>query len=317
MKTFVLFPVATIALFAQAPVPPAISGDTVIATVGGKAVTADQIRRFIDTAPPTLQGAAQLADVAKKSPAQFLNSFALINYLAAEAEKHKLAEEAPYQEQIASARQQILANAMVYWERNFNYVVTNEQAQAYYQSNLANYQQVHIRGIKIAFKPAAVTTVTSQQDVAKAAEAAVQAAHAASDRNEADAKKLAGELVEKARGGADFAKLVADYSDDADSKASGGDFGMVKPTSSYSDAVKKAVLSSKTGDVTDPIRDAAAFYIFKVEEKTTQSLNDVHEDVVQRLKEDHVRQYLGELYDRFQANIQRPDFFFQLNAGQK
>jgi hypothetical protein len=90
---------------------------------------------------------------------------------------------------------------------------------------------------------------------------------------------------------------------------------MVKSSSSYSDAVKKAVLSAKPGDVPDPVRDNAAFYIFRIEEKTTQPLNDVHEEVLQKLKETHLSQYLGELYNRFHANIQRPEFFFQLDAG--
>jgi hypothetical protein len=223
MKTCILFTALSAALFAQTPVPSAIPGDTVVATVDGKNITAEQIRHFLETAPPQLLGTAQLTDAAKKSASEFMASFSLINYLAGEAEKHHLADEAPYKEQLDSAREQILANGMVSWERN-NHQVTNEEVEAYYKSNLSNYQQVHIRGIKIAFKPGAVTSVTSQKDIEEAAKAAVAIEHAGTTRTEAEAKKLAAEIVEKARGGADFAKLAGQYSDDADTKASGRRF---------------------------------------------------------------------------------------------
>ena len=62
-------------------------------------------------------------------------------------------------------------------------------------------------------------------------------------RTEADARKLAEDLVKQIRGGADFGKLVAQYSEDPTSKAAGGDFGMVNLNSSYSADVKKAVLA--------------------------------------------------------------------------
>jgi peptidyl-prolyl cis-trans isomerase SurA len=72
--------------------------------------------------------------------------------------------------------------------------------------------------------------------------------------NEAEAGRKAAMLTQKLNGGADFAELAADYSEDA-SASTGGDLGF-QPQSAFnkSDPVlKNAVLSLKPGGFTQPI----------------------------------------------------------------
>lgn len=80
--------------------------------------------------------------------------------------------------------------------------------------------------------------------------------------NEAEAGRKTAMLIQKLDMGADFAELAADYSEDA-SAATGGDLGF-QPESAFnkSDPVlKKAVLSLKPGEFTQPIRDSRGGYI--------------------------------------------------------
>jgi peptidyl-prolyl cis-trans isomerase SurA len=80
--------------------------------------------------------------------------------------------------------------------------------------------------------------------------------------NEAEAGRKAAMLVQKLNGGADFAELAADYSEDA-SASTGGDLGF-QPESAFNKsdpALKKAVLSLKPGGFTQPIPAKNGGYI--------------------------------------------------------
>jgi hypothetical protein len=81
-------------------------------------------------------------------------------------------------------------------------------------------------------------------------------------RSKAEAKKRAEEVAAKAKAGADFAALVAEYSDDATSKDRLGSVGkftrdkMVKP---FSDAA----FGLKVGEVSDPVETQHGFHVIK------------------------------------------------------
>src|SRR6185437_10009281 len=136
------------------------------------------------------------------------------------------------------------ASAMVSHEHNF-YPVTDAMIKEFYQRNETRYQEAKIKVIYIAFKPSApvVGTVPKDQSLEDVARTLSEGGSGKAQRTEADARKLAEDLVKQIRGGADFSKLVAQYSEDPASKAAGGDFGVVNINSSYSADVKKAVLA--------------------------------------------------------------------------
>jgi peptidyl-prolyl cis-trans isomerase SurA len=80
--------------------------------------------------------------------------------------------------------------------------------------------------------------------------------------NEAEAGRKAAMLIQKLDMGADFAELAADYSEDA-SASTGGDLGF-QPESAFNKSdpiLKKAVLSLKPGEFTQPIHDPRGGYI--------------------------------------------------------
>jgi hypothetical protein len=297
--------------------------DTVLATVAGIGVTLGDIRKILQTAP------AQLAQQFQQNPQQALGQVYLMRYLASEGEKAHLDEKSPLKEEIEELisllKQQVLANAMVNEEQN-GFLVSGEDIENYYQKNRSRWEEAKIKIILIAFKPPALAPEKAPADAAAApganpdvtealkaaAEKAMQSARPLNERTQAEAIKLAGDLVKQLRGGADFAKLVAQYSDDKESKSSGGDFGTpIKATSSFAQDLKTAVLAMKPGEISDPVPQGYGYYIIRLEDKTVPPLNDVRESIIKELRDQHLHDYMSELTTRFTPLVQRPDFFAQ------
>jgi hypothetical protein len=154
-------------------------------------------------------------------------------------------------------------------------------------------------------------SVSSEKSLEDVARALSEGGLSKSQRTEADARQLAEDLVKQIRGGADFAKLVADYSEDAASKAAGGDFGIVNVNSSYSADVKKAVLALKLGEVTEPLRQSNAFYIVRVEDKTLQPVGELTTAISQEIRQAHLNDWLSGVSKRFDPKVENVQFFTQ------
>jgi hypothetical protein len=298
--------------------------NTVVATIAGISVTVADVRKILQNAP------AQLGQLFQQNPQQALGQVYLMKYLASEGEKAHLDEKSPLKEEIedliALLKQQVLANAMVNQEQN-GFLVSGEQIDEYYKKNQARWEEAKIKIILIAFKPAPVTAAKAPAEASPtpggaapaitetlkaAAQGALEGAHPLNERTQAEALKLAGDLVKQLRGGADFAKLVTQYSDDAESKSSGGDFGTpIKASSSFAQDLKKTVLAMKPGEISDPVPQGYGYYIIRLEEKTVQPINDVRESIVKDLRDTHMNEYMKGLTTRFTPQVQRPDFFAQ------
>jgi peptidyl-prolyl cis-trans isomerase C len=296
------------ALFAQpAAQPPATkerTADTVIATVEGKNLTLGDLRKMIDADPRLLQFIQQQP----QNAGQAIGQWFMLRYLAAQGEQLHLADQSPLKEQLEQARAIALFQAMTNHERD-GYGVTSEQIDAYFASHRSSYEQARIKAIFVAYKPAAKQAGTSPDALADLAKRALETAHAASDRTEAEAKALAESIVKQIRAGADFLKMVAQYSDDEGSKAQGGDFDTIKPNSAYPEDFRKAVFALKVGDVSDPVRQPTGFYIVRVEEKKLPPISEVREPIVQQIRQDHLNEFMLNLTNRFKPEVKDPEFF--------
>jgi len=236
----------------------------------------------------------------------------MLRYLAEEAEKTKLGEQSPLKEQLAFMRANSLASAMISHEHNF-FPVSSQMIKEFYDRNQARYQQAKIKVIYIAFKPTAPVTgsVPDDKSLGDVARALSEGSLSKTQRTEEEARKLAEDLVKQIRGGADFAKLVNDYSEDAASKAAGGDFGIVNTNSSYSADVKKAVLALNQGEVTDPLRQSNAFYIIRVEQKTVQPVGELTAQIGDEIRQAHLNDWLSGVSKRFDPAFENVQFFTQ------
>jgi len=294
-------PLITSQLSAPAP-PPA---DKIVATVDGKDITYGDLRSMLVMAPPAVQRDPQLA----------LQQFFIMRYLASEGDKLKLAEQSPLKEEIEFQRINIVAGAMLNFQRETSAVAPGA-VEAYYKANPEKYEQAKIKVIFVSFKPTVAGSASSTDDLARAAQDALAQAHSATDRSESQAKTLAGEIVTKARAGGEFLALVQQYSDDPTSKAAQGDFGVIKhDATSYSEDLKKAVFALQAGEVSDPVRQGTGFYIIRVEEKSPQTLEEVGPDILQNLRQQNLSDWFTALNKRFKPEIKDPAAFVQSGAA--
>jgi len=81
--------------------------------------------------------------------------------------------------------------------------------------------------------------------------------------DESAAEELAGNLVERIRGGADFAMLAKQYSDDIGSAAEGGELGWTNPGQMVPE-FEAAMASATQGEVTEPFRSEFGWHILEV-----------------------------------------------------
>lgn len=291
---------ATLSISAWAQAPVADPSQKVVATIGGKDITAADIQQlFTKFSPQDMQ-------MFQKDPQNILSQYYLFMHLADEAEKAKLLEKSPYKEQYEGLRLQLLRNARLNDENN-SFPITAEAIDAYYKQHSAEYEQAKIKVIYIPYAgQVGAPTGTGTAALEAAAKEALRNAQA--KRSEEDARKLAEDILTQLRGGADFAKLAAQYSEDPMSKAAGGDFGVIKATSEYPAELKSAVFALKQGEV-GALRQPTAYYIVRVEEKGPQPINEVREPIVMALRNEHMNQWMKELTANYQAVIKDPDFF--------
>lgn len=306
MKPSILLAVIAGVLFAQPPPGQApVSPDTVVAKLpDGKEITAAELDQLRATVPGVNQAL-------RANGPSFIQVMAFQQYMTDEARKLKLDEQTPWKQQINVAVQNVLLSAYVTYIRN-HYEVTPDQTDAYYKEHQLKYQQAKIKTFMINFKTGAVT---DPKDVEAAAKAAFAAAHAKTDRSEADAKARAEEAVKQLRAGADFAKIVDKYADDENKQSAAEDTMTIKSTGPYPPEIQKAVAGLKVGDIPDPVRQVGSFYVIKIAEVTSQPLNDVREDIVQTLRAEYTQTFIAELQKRFRPQIVRPDYFTQAGPG--
>src|SRR5579884_87163 len=293
------------AVFVAAQVQPPMPPDTVVATVAGQNVTIDDVRHMLENAP------AQFTQMFQNSPQMAIQQYFMMRFLAREAERLKLADQSPLKEQLELMRENFLAGAMFNHERD-SFPVSAQEIDSFYEKNKSRWEQAKIKAIFIAFKPGVTVSssaATSAGDIAAAARSAFEGAHPANQRSEEEARKLAADLVKQLREGADFVKLVEQYSDDSSSRGSQGDFGTVKASSAYPDDLKKAIFALQPGELSDPVRQPTGFYIIRMEEKSFEPENDVRETIIQEIRQAHLGDKMNEWTARFQPTVKNTEFF--------
>lgn len=109
--------------------------------------------------------------------------------------------------------------------------------------------------------------------------------------NDAEARRKAALLEEKLNTGADFSQLAMDYSEDS-SASTGGDLGFI-PESSFNQsdpALKKAALSLKPGEVSQPIAVRTGGYVIvKMLAKEQAGQRELSDPQVQQAIRDTLR----------------------------
>jgi parvulin-like peptidyl-prolyl isomerase len=289
MKFFVVFPflaVSALAQLAATPAPPnelaSLPPETVLATFDGKKLTAGELQKLFTVLPPQNQQAAM------RDPKAFVQQYALMRKLAELAEQAKLDQESPAKEAIEFNRTYILSNAQMTKIAQDIDIPAAEYEKAY-QANKEKYRQVRVKAIYIPFS---ATPVVGKKQM-----------------SEGDAKATAEKVAAQIRGGADFVKMVKQYSEDEVSKQKDGEMPLMRQSDNLPDAIRSVVFGLKAGEVSDPVRQPNGFYIFRAEDVSARPLAEVKGEIDAQLRNQRSRQAIESVIQGLNLTYEHSGFF--------
>jgi peptidyl-prolyl cis-trans isomerase D len=121
----------------------------------------------------------------------------------------------------------------------------------------------------------------------------------------ADVQAQAAAIVADARGGADFADLARQYSEDEATKELGGDLGSISP-GQMTPEFEGAAYALEQDEISDPVTSLIGVHVIKATEKTggtSQTLAEVRESVVDLLKQESADARASALAQAMSAEI--------------
>jgi peptidyl-prolyl cis-trans isomerase D len=127
-------------------------------------------------------------------------------------------------------------------------------------------------------------------------------------KDEAAVKKTADSLFAKIKGGADFAAVAKEHSEDEGSKVNGGDldyFGRGRMVKEFEDKA----FSMQVGEVSEPIKTVFGFHIIKVIDKkaaSTRTLDEMRAQITEQLKWERAQTQATEMGDALAREITSP-----------
>jgi peptidyl-prolyl cis-trans isomerase C len=280
-----------------------ISPDTVVFKVGNRPVTAAEYERIISSFSEEIQQSA------RANPKQVMQSYFIMQNLGERATAEKLDQTSPYKEQLALQRMQLLAAAVVNRQSASIAVTPEEQQKRYEQDKLNKYEKAKIRAILIMYGDRMLQMQVDMKDPENP-----QGSPAKPMREEAEAKQIVEDLVEKLRAGADFAEIAKEKSEDKNSAANGGDFGVLRKGDRIPEEIKTEVFKLKPGEISDPIRQPLGYYIVKMEERSVQPFEEVQQAVEAEIRKERFDSWMDDIQKQFEVSIEKPEFFGQAPA---
>lgn len=197
--------------------------------------------------------------------------------------------------------------------------------EAYFQKNKSRYQVPEKRSVKILWleQQRIRSAISIPESVLKKyyedhkdnyrKEERVQVSHIlwkATDKEPAklaEAKKKAEDLLKKLKGGADFAQLAKENSQDTTTAVGGGDLGWIVRKQTVPE-FEKAAFSLPPGTLSDPVQTVYGIHILKVvahEQARLQPLEEVKAGILSALQEERVQATLPGLAEEAAAAVRR------------
>jgi len=176
-------------------------------------------------------------------------------------------------------------------ERELKPSVTAEEAKKYYEEHLSEFE-----------KPEMVRAghiLLSTRDPNTGAELP-------EDRKQGKRKQME-EILKRARGGEDFAKLAKEFSEDPGSKDKGGEYTF--PRGRMVPAFESAAFSLQPNQISDIVTTQFGYHIIKLQEKIPAQMLEyekVSEDLKERLKQRAIQEKLKDYVPKLmqEANVE-------------
>lgn len=252
-------------------------------------MSAGEVRALLDSLDP------QTKTMAERQPEAFLQQWAMLQFVLAEAEKAKLDQRPPYKEKLDAFRRQTLTQALVD-EKTKEAIVLPEQQKKYFEANRDRYFQAKAKVIFVS--RASETRKVADQKVI-------------GTTTPEQAKAKAELVAKKARAGEDFVKLAKEFSDDASTSEKEADFpDPIRPNSAnIPQNIRDAVLAAKAGDIVGPLEHETGFYLFRVDSVGMPPYEQVQPEIYKELRNAEVRRWLEEVRKRASVSVDDPGFF--------
>ena len=218
------------------PLPP----EKPLAHVSGETVTVGKLTDLLIGAPDLALNSAG------SDPAEFLTWTYLLKKMSAAAQRQGLGKKSPYVDRLDWTRSQVLMMARIE-EKNRESTPDSKEFEALYRDNPHRYGSAKTKLIFIAAEPGEASRAKATMDA----------------------------ILAQARQGADFVKLVKQYSADRESAAKDGDFAEITPDSKLPEPIRKTIFTTKPGQLTPVISQPAGLYLFKVMAVNLRPLTDV------------------------------------------
>lgn len=138
--------------------------------------------------------------------------------------------------------------------------LTDEQVKTHYEATKADYSVATLRHVLVGLTDSA-----------------------GKERTDADALKRAQEVKAKLDGGADFAAVAKEYSDDTSTKETGGEY-KDKALVDYVAEFKAAAHSLPLNTISEPVKTTYGYHIIKVEGRKDTTFDTLTADQLKALK---------------------------------
>jgi peptidyl-prolyl cis-trans isomerase C len=261
---------------------PTVAPDKVIITVGDQKITAAQFDEIIEALPQQYRAPARGS--ARK---QFADNLVRILVLSQEGKKRGLDGSAEYKTQVQFQSANILAG-MTYEEMGKEVKIDDAELRKYYDEHRADFDQVHARHILVRMKGSPLPVKPGQKDL-----------------TDEEALAKAQDLKKKLDGGADFADLAKQESDDTGSGPHGGDLGFFHHNQMVP-AFADAAFKMKPGEVSEPVKSQFGYHIIKVE--AVKSFDELKPEIEKKVRPEMAAKALEELQKKDAVELD-PVFF--------
>jgi hypothetical protein len=261
------------------PEAPPVAPDAPVITIAGSCdnptadkadcktvVTRAEFEQVVNAIAPTMPATA------KK---QFASRYATALVMARKAHEMGADQGPKFDEMMKLARMQVAAQQLSQAIQQKAADVPDKDIEDYYNKNIAAYQQVNLDRIFIP--------KTKQQEPSKVKLSDAETEKRKKDSEEA-MKTEADKLRTRAAAGEDFGKLQAEAYQVAGFKTTPPQTKMTKVRRNTLPPTQASVFDMKTGEVSSVITDMSGYYIYKVGEKDTLPLSQVHDEILGSLK---------------------------------
>ena len=254
----------------------------IVAKIGDKDITAKQALDILQT--------LRVEDRKRyeNNLAALVQQIYMEDQLASQAIQMKLDQQSPWKEQLKLARSNILTQAYLSQPATGG---ASDDPKSYYDAHGADFDQVKLSGILVAFNPPGTPANSG-----------------AMQRTEAAAKEKADDLEKKIKAGGDFSAIARTDSDNQQSSVRGGDLGQ-SAVGNLPPAIKDRVLKMQPGEVSEPIQVPGGYYILKLDSKSRIPFETARPTIVQKQQNDKAQAALKQQMDRYKIQVQDPNFF--------